>query len=235
MNFPAILNFCLLLASLAFATAFVVGKMKKNIRSGLGLFQGRLLGGQLNIATSNNPIFSLRFFGSRFARTGNNPRASHETVTVRVAGTPPTPLPPPRTPNKPPPPTARPPPPPPPQTPAQPPLNSPTPPQTAPAPRPPTPRPHPTPPPAPPPNAPQPARPRTPPPLPNPHQDATPCGRPTRTGPWHDGRGGQTATPTLAKDHALDPRQHIRLGTRTHMAQDGGGRSSSDGSGHRDP
>ena len=66
-------------------------------------------------------------------------------------------------------------------------------------------------------------------------EDATPCGRPTRTGPWHDGRGGQTATPTLAKDHALDPRQHIRLGTRTHMAQDGGGRSSSDGSEHRDP
>ena len=88
MNFPAILNFCLLLASLAFATAFVVGKMKKNIRSGLGLFQGRLLGGQLNIATSNNPIFSLRFFGSRFARTGNNPRVPRTTVSyaVRVAG-----------------------------------------------------------------------------------------------------------------------------------------------------
>ena len=88
MNYTAILNLCLLFASLTFATTFVVGKMKKNIRSGLGLFQGRLLGGQLESATSNNPIFSTRFFGSRFARTDNNPRASHETVsyTVRVAG-----------------------------------------------------------------------------------------------------------------------------------------------------
>ena len=86
-NYPAIMNMCLLLASLAFATTFIVAKMKKYV-CGLGYSHGLHLGGRLKRTTSIILTFPIRYFGPCFARTGNDPRIPRTTVSyaIRVAG-----------------------------------------------------------------------------------------------------------------------------------------------------
>ena len=65
-NYPAIMNMCLLLASLAFATTFIVAKMKKYV-CGLGYSHGLHLGGRLKRTTSIILTFPIRYFGPCFA------------------------------------------------------------------------------------------------------------------------------------------------------------------------